>query len=257
MRRLQIPLIVLAPAIAAIVYSWTVVVTTIGHPGAIGLNLNALGTDWMVFHGAVRRFFAGDIAGLYDGDAFTAYLNRTFAHWLSAPLPFRPFVYPPSYLLPMLPFGALPFVASYVGFQVVSAALLGTALWFGSRSIHHRLLVIGGALLGPAAALNVAQGQNAFLSAALVVAGLRLLPLRPALAGAVLGLLTIKPQFWLLVPVALVAARAWRALAWSAVAAVMLALTSAFVLGLEPWREWLDFALRNYAAPDVKWVEYA
>jgi alpha-1,2-mannosyltransferase len=243
-------------AVAASIYGWALIATTVTHPGAIGLNLDALGTDWMVFHSGARRFFSGQMAGLYDGDAFTAQLNRTFADWLSAPLPFRPFVYPPSYLLLILPFGALPFLSSYIAFQAVTAVLLGVALWFGADRPGWRGLVIGGALLGPAAAINVAVGQNAFLIAALLVAGMRLLPVKPALGGFLLGVLTVKPQFWLLVPVALLAAREWRALGWSVLAGLMLAVASALVLGLGPWREWLNLALGSYATPDAKWIEY-
>jgi hypothetical protein len=256
MHRVQIPVSILLVAVAGSIYGWALVATTVTHPGSIGFNLNALGTDWMVFDGAARRFFSGQLAGLYDGDAFTAYLNRTFAGWLSEPMPFRPFVYPPSYLLMVLPFGALPFLPSYIGFQAVGAALLGTALWFGADSPARRGLVIGGALLGPAAAIDVALGQNAFLTAALLVAGMRLLPSRPALGGLVLGVLTVKPQFWLLVPVALLAARQWRALAWSVVAGLMLAAISVLMLGFEPWREWLDLALGSYGTPGGEWVEY-
>jgi alpha-1,2-mannosyltransferase len=250
------PIVPFLLAVAASIYGWALIATTVDHPGAIGLNLDALGTDWMVFQSGARHFFSGHVAGLYDGDAFTAYLNRTFADRLSAPLPFRPFVYPPSYLLLLLPFGALPFLSSYIAFQAVTAALLGIVLWFGADRPAWRGLVIVGALLGPAAAINVAVGQNAFLIAALLVGGMRLLPVKPALGGLLLGVLTVKPQFWLLVPVALVAAREWRALGWSVLAGLMLAVASVLVLGLEPWREWLNLALGSYATPDAKWIEY-
>jgi hypothetical protein len=57
-----------------------------------------------------------------------------------------------------------------------------------------------------------------------------------------LGLLTIKPQFWVLVPVALVAGREWKALAAAIVAAAALAAASAALFGIEAWLRWLDFA---------------
>jgi alpha-1,2-mannosyltransferase len=255
MRRTHIPVIILAIALTASLYAWAVVAVTPLYPGAIGLDLNALGTDWMVFYGGARQVFAGHLARVYDGDAFTAYLNNTFSAWLSRPMPYRPFIYPPSYLLLVLPFGVLSFVASYIVFQAASAALLAAALWRATDRAKARGLVLGGALLGPAAAIDIGVGQNAFLVAALLVGGFRLLSLRPALAGVLLGTLTIKPQFWLLVPVALVAGREWRALGWAIAAAGALAAASALVLGLEPWRAWLD-ALGGDAAPGAKWIEY-
>jgi hypothetical protein len=249
------PAAILAVAAVAALYGWAVVASTPAHPGSIGLNLNALGTDWMVFYGAVQWFFDGNLGGLFDGERFTAYLNSAFSGWLTQPTPFRPWVYPPSYLLMMLPFGTLPFTASYVAFQMVSAGFLAAALWFGADRPNTRPLVIAAALLGPAAAINVGMGQNAFLSAALLVGGCRLLQSRPALGGVILGMLTVKPQFWLLVPVALAAGREWKALLWSILGAIGLALASTLVFGIDSWRHWLLLAQASYADPQGKWVE--
>src|SRR5712691_4230432 len=109
MRHIQVPPIIVAVACVAALYLWAVVVATPAHPGAIGLNLNALGTDWMVFYSGAQYFFDGNLGGLFDGERFTQYFNAAFSGWLSEPTPFRPWVYPPSYLLAMLPFGILPF----------------------------------------------------------------------------------------------------------------------------------------------------
>jgi alpha-1,2-mannosyltransferase len=133
--------------------------------------------------------------------------------------------------------------------------LLGLALWFRADRPNARMFVIGAALLGPAAAVNFVSGQNAFLTAAMLVGGLRLLPDRRAWGGVVLGLLTVKPQFWLLVPVALIAMREWRALAWALFTGLALVVISAAVFGLEPWWQWLDLTLHSFADPNSKWVE--
>lgn len=255
MRRLNISPVILTIAVLAALYGWAVLVTTPTHPGSIGFNLNALGTDWMVFYSGVQWFFDGNLAALFDGDRFTAYLNSNFSDWLSAPVSFRPWVYPPTYLLVMLPFGALPFTASYVAFQLASAVLFAAALYFYADRPNARVLVIAAALLGPAAAINAAMGQNAFLTAALLVGGFRVLRTCPALGGAILGILTIKPHFWLLVPVALAAEREWKALSWSILSAVGLALASVAVFGVDSWLRWLDLALGSYADAHGKWVE--
>jgi hypothetical protein len=249
------PAVVLAAAASAALCGWAVVASTPAYPGSIGLNLNALGTDWMVFYGAVRWFFDGNLGALFDGERFTTYLNLTFSGGLAQPISFRPWVYPPSYLLVLLPFGTLSFAASYLAFQLISASFLAASLWFGAERPDSRPIVIGAVLIGPAAAINVGMGQNAFLSAALLVGGFRVSRARPALGGAILGLLTVKPQFWLLVPVALAAGREWRALGSSVLAAAALALASALVFGIDSWRHWLDLVLGSYADPQGKWVE--
>src|SRR6516162_8180155 len=162
MRRKEVPAATLAPAALATLYGWALLGSTFSHPGSVGLDLNAPGTDWMVFYGAARSFIGGNLGLIYDGDRFTAYLNSTFSGWLSKPMVYRPWVYPPSYLLAVLPFGALPFAASYLLFQLVSAALLAAALSLGSHRSRRRALVACSALVCPAASINVAVGQNAF-----------------------------------------------------------------------------------------------
>src|ERR1700753_2816348 len=105
-RLLSAPLAFVVPAAAAAIYGWLVFATTFTHPGAIGPNYKGVGSDWAVYHGAVQSYFDGDFATIFDGDRFTAFLNERYGWWFSAPLPFRPWVYPPSYLLLLIPFGA-------------------------------------------------------------------------------------------------------------------------------------------------------
>ena len=70
---------------------------------------------------------------------------------------------------------------------------------------------------------------------------------------ALLGSLIYKPQFCLLVPIALVAARQWRPLISAAVTGSLLALASIAVLGIEPWRLWFEW-LSGAAADYQKWL---
>ena len=187
-------------------------VTTAIKPGFIGLNHIALGTDWAVFWGAIRAMLDGNLPLVMDGERFTAFLNSSLQDWLTAPLAYRPWFYPPSFLVLLLPFAPLGFVGSYLRFQAATAALLAVALLYGAdRPALARYVVIG-VLLSPAAAINITDGQCAFLVAGLLVAGFRALPQRPVLGGVLLGLLSFKPQFCLLVPIALIAASQWRAL---------------------------------------------
>jgi hypothetical protein len=245
-QRPEIPVIVWPVALLAALQGWAVVALTPTHPGLVGFNLNTLGTDYMVFYGGVRWLFDGQLGALFDGERFTAYLNTAFAGSLTQPLAFRPWVYPPTYLFVLLPFGVLPFAFSYIAFQLAGAATLTAALRFGIGHSNTRPLVIAAALLGPAAAINAGLGQNAFFVAAALVGGFRLVSARPALGGAILALLTVKPQVWLLVSVALAAAREWRALAWMIAAALALALASVAAFGLASWRNWLAAAEVGY-----------
>jgi hypothetical protein len=57
----------------------------------------------------------------------------------------------------------------------------------------------------PAVFINIAHGHNGFLTAALFGGGLLLLERREMLAGILFGLLCYKPQFGVLIPLALAA----------------------------------------------------
>jgi hypothetical protein len=194
--------------------------------------------DWMVFYTASRAYFDGYLPLLSDGAALTAAVNERFAGWLDLPLGPHPWVYPPTFLLLLLPFGVWPpalslalFLAS--GFVLV---VIAAALYAGPG--EPRRLVLLSLLLCPAVPFNIMTGQNAFFTGAVLLAGFGLVGRAPLVAGALLGLMSVKPQLALLVPVALVAARQWRALGAAAASALILALLSLAVLGLGMWQEW-------------------
>jgi hypothetical protein len=112
-------------------------------------------------------------------------------------------------------------------------------------------------LLSPAAAVTVIAGQNAFLTAALALGGLRLLPHAPVLAGILFGLLTIKPQFGLLVAVALCAGRYWRAMFAATATAGLLALASLLVFGWQAWADWFAFFLSPDPLIQQEWMDWS
>jgi alpha-1,2-mannosyltransferase len=223
-------------------YGWAIFITTFGHDGMIGPRYNAPAADWMVFYSATQAWLGGDLSLIFDGQRLTDYQNAAFAGWLSGPIPFAPWIYPPHFLLLVLPFGLLPFAWSYAAFMAASlAALIGAVCWHFEPG-KRRLQVIS-LLLCPATSVTLLTGQNAFLSGALLVGGFTALNRYPLLAGAMLGALSFKPSLWLMVPVALFAARQWRALAATVFSAGVLALASLAVFGFEPWRQWLEMML--------------
>jgi arabinofuranan 3-O-arabinosyltransferase len=112
---------------------------------------------------------------------------------------------------------------SFVPYMAVMRAVVGVR--FG--------LLVGAAF--PTALANTMSGQNGFLTAALIGGTLALLPTRPILSGVCLGLLSYKPQYGLLFPLALIAASQWTAFSAAAVTTVALALVSWAAFGTESW----------------------
>lgn len=198
------------------------------------------GQDWMVFYTAARAWFDGNLPLIFDGNTLTAALNQRFASWLAFTLNLHPWVYPPTFLVLFLPFGLLPPAVSLVVFLLSGfLAVLAAASLYAGRGTP-RWIVTFSLVLCPAVPFNVLTGQNAFFTSALLVGGFGLLGRCPMIAGMLFGVLTFKPQLWLMVPVALVAARQWRVLGSAAATALVLALLTLPVFGLEIWRAWIE-----------------
>ncbi|HET8996719.1 MAG TPA: glycosyltransferase family 87 protein [Acetobacteraceae bacterium] len=192
--------------------------------------------DSMVFHIAARAWIDGLGSRLYDGFWITQQINQHFAAWLAKPLPLHPWVYPPSFLLLTLPFGYLPFAVAFPVFELASFAAFAAAA--RSQVTKGRFMLVA-LLLSPATAANVLLGQNGFITGALLVGGMGLLRSSPVVAGVLLGLMSYKPQFCMLIPVALLASRSWRTAVVAACTAAVLALASVAVFGIHPWQSWV------------------
>jgi alpha-1,2-mannosyltransferase len=173
----------------------------------------APGLDWMVYFTAARGYLDGNLPIILDPLRFTMTLNDRFSGGLAHPLGLHPWVYPPHFLLLFLPFGLLPPVPSYALFVLSTLLGLLVAIRVWLHATNAFWLQCISLILSPAAALGVVVGQNAFLAASLLVGGFALMASAPILSGALLGVLTFKPQLCLMVPVALISGRQWKALA--------------------------------------------
>jgi hypothetical protein len=108
-------------------------------------------------------------------------------------------------------------------------------------------------LLFPQTPFAFFTGQNCFLTSSLLVGGFSFVETRPLLGGALLGLATYKPQLFLMVPIALIASRQWKALASGAATAAILIIASVAVFGVDIWKDWAQVMV----APSVtyqKWL---
>jgi alpha-1,2-mannosyltransferase len=95
------------------------------------------------------------------------------------------------------------------------------------------------ALAYPAVLINIGHGQNGFLTAALLGGALVMLDRRPIIAGILIGLLVYKPQFGLMIPLALIAGGRWRTFAAAAVTVALLTLATTVAFGPEVWHAFL------------------
>lgn len=185
--------------------------------------------DFLAFWVAARMAFAGDAGAAYDPAHFMAAYEAVGGTGFILPLGWHN---PPSFLLLLAPLGLLPYVPAFV------AWLVGTALLF-TWAIGQVLRGVPGAgavaLAFPATFLCVWEGQNAFLVAALFGAALARLETKPMLAGLFIGLLSVKPQFGVLLPLLLAVGGHWRCFAAATATVGAMVLLSAVWFGTSAW----------------------
>jgi hypothetical protein len=149
----------------------------------------------------------------------------------------NPFPYPPVFLLLSWPLGALPFVSASAIWMLTTLVLYLAAV--GWKTPGWPLTILLAALV-PSSLVTLTCGQSGFLSAALMIGGMRLAWTRPVLGGVLLGLLIYKPQLGILVPVALASAGLWSCMLAAALTAMTLILVSSAAFGWTIWLTWLQ-----------------
>jgi hypothetical protein len=179
-------------------------------------------------------------AGVYDDGALQAFqrgLGMTSGQTY-------PFSYPPWLLLVLAPLGALSWGLAEAVWLVLtfSAYVSALAAWRWPRTAAGLLLV------APSSAICFLVGQNGFLTAALILGGLRLLWTRPVLAGVLLATAAYKPQFAILLPFVLLFGGHGRAMVGGALAVAGLSLASTLAFGPGVWGAWLAALHHNAAA---------
>jgi alpha-1,2-mannosyltransferase len=190
-----------------------------------------LGTDFVSFWTASKIALSGHPAEVYDIPTHLAAQNALFPRSAG----YVAFFYPPTFLLLCLPLATLPYLWSLSLWLSVT----GFACWRAIRGWLGKELGALPILAFPAMLANLGHGQNAFLSAALFGGGALMLEARPFVAGVCLGALVFKPHLAIVVPVALVAARRWRAVLGAAVSAAGFCLASLAAFGPETWQAFL------------------
>jgi hypothetical protein len=202
-------------------------------PGALPAAL-----DFDPYWSAARMTAAGHARDAYNNAAIEAFER---AHTdLGAP-GYLAFYYPPPFLLLCLPLALLPYTLALLVFELAQAALL----WPLAKRILGQSWDWLPVLAWPGFLMNIFSGQNGGFSASCFAGALLLLETKPFAAGLCLGALVCKPQLALAAPVALFAARRWRAIAGAATSAAALIIAS---LAAPGWAAWQGFLANSGAA---------
>lgn len=204
-----------------------------GYPGDLfAFNNQLVVRDYINLWAGGRLAAEGRTELVFQPHGYFAWLRSVFGERLDPHV----WGYPPHLLLLAVPLAWLPLVPGFLAWVAATGAVMWAALRAAGMARSHALA----AALSPAALESALTGQNGTLiSGAGLAGGLLLSGRRPVLAGALLGLLSLKPQIGLLVPVCLCAARAWSVLGWAAAFAAAYCAAGLAAFG---WAPWVDYA---------------
>jgi hypothetical protein len=204
--------------------------------GLIDYQGRPLGTDFADVYTAGHSVLQGDALAPYS----PAHHYRNEQDLFGSNVPFYGWHYPPYFLFIAAPLARLPYIASLTVWQVTTCALYLLALWWLLRTgptqhvLNDRRWIVL-ALAFPAVFMNITHGQNGFLTAALLTGALAAYNSRPILSGVLFGLMIYKPQFGLLVPIALFAESRWKTIAAAVATVAIASLLTVAVFGAEVW----------------------
>ena len=194
-----------------------------------------IGRDFVNTWMGARSALAGGPASWFDFDTYNAVLAAQFY----PEFPHHNWSYPPHLLLMTWPLAFLPYLPGYLVWCAIGMAVYLLAASDGGRR-KERLYMLA---VAPAVWMNIFAGQNGFLTSALMSAGLAQLGRRPILSGICFGLLTIKPQLGLLLPLMLVLTGQWRAIAAAVVTTAALVVATGLLFGFDIWPQYVRMAL--------------
>ncbi len=232
-----LPVAVLIMSVFAIVY----VITT--SDGLNDYQGRPLGSDFANVYAAGSLVRDGRAEAAFDWPQHHAREQAIFGERT----PFYGWHYPPFFLFAAAALATMPYPLALLTWQIATLALYLVAMraivtslpspTWGEVKDSEWLLP---ALAFPAVLVNLGHGQNGFLSAALIGGALMLLDRKPIAAGLMFGLMAYKPQFGVMIPLALIAGGHWRAFAAAALTVAVLAIVTTAAYGTGVWVAFFD-----------------
>src|ERR1700724_2724939 len=175
-----------------------------------------------------RSTFSGGPAAWFDVGVY----NDALRQMLGTPYQEHYWSYPPHLMLFIWPLGLMPYLPAYLAWCAVGIALY---LFACSAAIPRRHMLF--LAVAPAVVVCIFFGQNGFYTAALLIGGLLNRERRPVLAGVLFGILTVKPQLGMLLPVILLLERRWLIIATAAATTAVLVAATSMLFGFGVWIE--------------------
>lgn len=197
--------------------------------GGVDYARRPLGSDFSDVWAAGRLALQGHAAAAYDPAKHYAMQQAAFHR---SDIAYYGWAYPPSFLLLASGLALSPYLAALSLWQCATAPIYLATM--SAIAPGRKTLLLATAF--PGVFMNLTHGQNGFFTVALLGGGLLLLDRRPLLAGVLFGLLAYKPQFGLILPLALMAGGRWKAFAAAAACVALTTAICTLAFGADIWR---------------------
>ena len=207
--------------------AWTFAIhQTLNAPGYQG---EAVDVDFSVFWAAGKLALEGDWLAPFSSETLNSARALPPQNAGSEML----WLYPPSFHVLVLPFGALPFFWAWLAFAMISLVAFAIALRWAAQPLPLGWALV---LVSPVVLMLFALGQNSLLMAALLIGALEAMRReRFWLAGLLIACMTVKPQLGVAIPFALVAGGCWRVILSASLATAAIVAATMIFPGIAYW----------------------
>lgn len=208
--------------------------------GALDAFGRPIGTDFANVWSSGRMVLEGRPEAAFDPAIQRPYQQQLLgmsAEW------FYGWHYPPMFLSLAALLALLPYLPALLVWVVSTTALYALTIRRIAADISappHLVVLL--ALAYPAVFANLTHGHNGALTAMLLGLGLAIFTTRPVLAGVLFGLVAYKPQYGLLLPIALIVDGRWRTIIAAGATVALTVVASAVLFGVKSWAAFFTFS---------------
>ena len=197
--------------------------------GQLAFDGKPIGTDFSNVYAAGIMANEGRAAEVWIWEKHFAVQDQVFGPELQAYFGWH---YPPFFLLIASALAIFPYLGALAVWQIFGFGLYFMTLKTMVGKYQGWLLPVIGF---PAIFVNVSHGHNGFLTAALFGWAFMLIEKRPWLSGVLIGLLSYKPQFGVLIPLALLIGGYYRTFISASVTVLFLCAFVTAIYGFDIW----------------------
>jgi hypothetical protein len=211
----------------------------IGSRGLLLADGQPVFGDFIAFWSAGRAALEGHAALVHDHAFLFAYQQQAVAGAAYV----APWNSPPTFLLVAAGLALLPYPAAAAAFLAAS----GVLYVYAARRLLPDARALLFAVTLPAALYHLGSAQTGLLIAGASGLALLWLDRRPLAAGALVGVLAVKPHLAILWPVLLALSGRWRAFAAAAAATSAFAIIAGLAFGFEAYGRFFENLARSQA----------